>query len=588
MKVWKCTVCGYIHYGDEAPEECPICGSPQELFVEVIESIKEEEAKATESGSSVDISADVLIIGSGAAAFSAAVTAKHEGASVVMLEKADKPGGTTRRSGGGFWTPNNRHMKKRGVVDDRIQAIKYMCRLSFPQLYNADAANYGVPLREFENIEMYFDRAAEMVEHHESIGVFETFEETNWLGKRQVDYQDHLPENGEIRGRCLYSKNEKGEIGYGFILVKHFVKWAEEYDIPILTNHQVTKILKDDTGKVIGVEATTPEGTKTFLGEKGVIFGTGGYTHNPEMLLNFQRGPVSGGCSAPTCTGDFVHLGTEAGAQLGNMNGAFRCQSIHELAISNPEGSNNVFYIPGDSILEVNRYGKRVMDEKRNYNDRTMVHFEWDPNRAEWTNLLLFMIYDQRTATLWQGYPPFPAGDAAPPHIIKADTLESLSEKIAERLESLKAHTGGFTLDEQFTESFKDTVATFNTYAETGVDEDFQRGEFAYDREWTTFPPTVPGAEWPPAESPNYTMYPLSDEGPYYCIILSSGTLDTNGGPMINSKAQVLDTHGEPIPGLYGAGNCISSPTMDAYWGAGSTIGPAMTFGYVAAKHILG
>ncbi|HEY5276680.1 MAG TPA: FAD-binding protein, partial [Coriobacteriia bacterium] len=106
-------------------------------------------------------------------------------------------------------------------------------------------------------------------------------------------------------------------------------------------------------------------------------------------------------------------------------------------------------------------------------------------------------------------------------------------------------------------------------------------------REWTTFPPVAPGAEWPPTGSKNITMYPLSPKGPYHAIILGAGTLDTNGGPMINGKAQVLDTHGKPIPGLYGAGNCIASPTANAYWGAGSTIGPALTFGHIAGLNAM-
>ena len=214
-----------------------------------------------------------------------------------------------------------------------------------------------------------------------------------------------------------------------------------------------------------------------------------------------------------------------------------------------------------------------------------MTHFVWDPQRAEWTNMLVCMIFDQRTATLWQGFPPYSVPGVAVPHIIAGDTWEELAAAIAERLVALAPHTGGFGLDADFGLNLPQTVSRFNEFARTGKDQDFNRGDFNYDREWTTFPPTVPGAKWPPEGSLNYTMYPLSDQGPYYAIILGAGTLDTNGGPVINQKAQVLNVYDEPIPGLYGAGNCVASPVANAYWGGGSTIGPALTFGYIAGLH---
>jgi hypothetical protein len=299
-------------------------------------------------------------------------------------------------------------------------------------------------------------------------------------------------------------------------------------------------------------------------------------------MLRFQRGPHFGGCAAPTNTGDFVYMAGAVGAQLGNTAGAFRSEIVLEQALANPLGVHNVFYVMGDSIIEVNRYGRRVMDEKRNYTDRAMVHFVWDPQRAEWTNMLVFMVYDRRTATLWQGFPPLPVQGMPAPYVISGQTMDELAANIDTRLASLAPEIGGFRLDPGFAGNLKNTMDRFNGFAQAGRDEDFHRGEFNYDREWTTFPPTVPGAQWPPQGTENYTMFPLAAEGPYYAIILSAGTLDTNGGPIINARSQVLDTYGQPIPGLYGAGNCIASPTANAYWGAGSTIGPALAFGHIA------
>jgi succinate dehydrogenase/fumarate reductase flavoprotein subunit len=343
------------------------------------------------------------------------------------------------------------------------------------------------------------------------------------------------------------------------------------------------RIIRNNNDSVIGVEATTSENaTITFRAKKAVVFCSGGFTHNRELMLRFQRGPHYGGCAVPTNTGDFVLMANAIGAQLGNMASAFRAQLVLEQALSDPEWGHNVFYVPGDSVLEVNRYGFRVMDEKRNYNDRTMVHFVWDPQSGEWTNMLLFMIYDDRTASLWQGFPPYPIQNETASHVINGNTLDELAENMKTRLAELKTKTGGFQLDSNFTENLKATIARFNEFAETGVDKDFHRGEYAYDREWTTFPPVVPGIKWPPKDTKNYTMYPLSSKGPYHAIILGAGTLDTNGGPIINEKAQVIDTESKPIPGLYGAGDCIASPTANAYWGGGSTIGPALTFGYIA------
>ncbi|MHB1314504.1 MAG: FAD-dependent oxidoreductase [Christensenellales bacterium] len=530
-----------------------------------------------------DMQTDVLVVGSGAAAFSAAITAKMQGADVIMLEKGPLVGGTTLRSGGGYWIPNNRFQREKGIADVKIDALRYMARYSYPHLYNPEDARLGLPENEFALMDTYCEKASQMVDFMEESKAVQSMQDINWTGKPQVDYMDHLPENKGVRGRVLFSKDREGKLGYGGELIRQMKSWASTHEIKILLNHQATQILQNTKKEVIGLEVrVNGEATQNFRALKAVIFGSGGYTHNPELLLHFQRGPVIGGCAAPTNTGDFIKMAGAIGAKLGNMAGAFRAEIILEQALSDPDGVHNVFYIPGDSVLEVNRYGRRIMDEKRNYHDRTMTHYVWDPQRAEWTNLLVLMIYDQRTATLWQGFPPYPVSGVEQSHIIAGNTFDELTDAISSRLQSLKGSTGGATLAPEFRENLKQTVNRFNGFARSGHDEEFNRGEFNYDREWTTFPPTVPGAQWPPSNSSNYTMHPLSDNGPYYAIILAPGTLDTNGGPVINPRSQVMDVNGNPIRGLFGAGNCIASPAANAYWGGGSTLGPAMTFGYIA------
>lgn len=155
---------------------------------------------------------------------------------------------------------------------------------------------------------------------------------------------------------------------------------------------------------------------------------------------------------------------------------------------------------------------------------------------------------------------------------------KSWPRTIDERLASLTVHTGNTRLSEAFAETIAETATRFNELSESGVDEDFQRGETpiepAFER---LFSPTTFDES-----RPNPTVRALSEEGPYYAVLIGPGTLDTNGGPKVNTQSQVLDTKGNPIPGLYGAGNAIETAAGQAYWAAGGTLGPAITTGYVA------
>ena len=255
-------------------------------------------------------------------------------------------------------------------------------------------------------------------------------------------------------------------------------------------------------------------------------------------------------------------------------------QAPLEMALKSRSTPAGVWCTPGDSMIQVDRFGRRVMNEKSQYNERTQVHFEWDPVRGEYKNLVLFMIYDQRTADLYPGVLPIQAKGAQPDHVISGADLPELTTKIQQRLELLSGRLGRVSLDAAFTDQLKQTVERFNGMAKSGRDSDFHRGEAPVEIAFQFY-----GRKKVPNDYSNMTMHPIADKGPYYAVLLGAGTLDTKGGPRINDRAQVLDPYGQLIPGLYGAGNCISSPAGQAYWAGGGTIGPALAFGRIAGMN---
>ena len=354
---------------------------------------------------------------------------------------------------------------------------------------------------------------------------------------------------------------------------------------PILLEHKAMRLIMNDAGRVVGLEVEHAGKTLLVQARKAVIFGSGGYVHNPDMVAANQRNHIYGSCAIPMATGDFINIAGAAGARMGNLSGAWRTQVVFEQTLKSSKLAGGVFIPPGDSMIQVNKYGLRAVDEKRNYNDRTEVHGIFDSSLAEYKNQLLFMIYDQRSAEAFADIYPFPKEPTGAGHVVTGDTLEQLASNLEDRLQKLASASGGVKLDASFEENLKATVARFNGFARSGKDDEFGRGHALYDTEWhLAFSPMRDDTEWPENDQPNVSMYPFREEGPYYAIILAAGALDTNGGPEIDASARVLNTEDEPIAGLYGTGNCIASPSRDAYWGAGCPLGLSLTFGYVAAN----
>ena len=243
----------------------------------------------------------------------------------------------------------------------------------------------------------------------------------------------------------------------------------------------------------------------------------------------------------------------------------------------------------GDSSFSVNARGVRVTNEKTTYNDRTQSHFRWDPRRAEYPDFLQFAIFDERTRRLWPraGLADHQAGNFIPPigetskYLMQADTLEELAAQLDGRLAALSAQSGGVRLSEDFVGNLRATIERFNEFARTGTDEDFHRGE-------TTIELFMHGERAEGNDLPNPTLHPLADSGPYYAAILAPGSIETKGGPKVNARLQMLGGDDARSRGSTGSATASPPPSGQAYWSGGSTWGPYVTFGYVAAQSIVG
>jgi 3-oxosteroid 1-dehydrogenase len=543
------------------------------------------EALSSTSKAHWDHEIDVLCIGSGAAACAAAVSAIDRGASAMLIEKMPILGGTTGKSGGVAWIPNHVFLREQGIDDKKEDCMRYMARYAYPQTYTPDSATLGLSERNYRLLAAFYDHGWRMVDRMQQIGAVKFQQFNMWHANRPApDYADHLPENKVPKGRCIEPGEGAGASVGGSGLVIQMEHWLRARKAPILTGHRVTKILKNGE-RVIGVEARSGKQLVRIKARRGVVFGTGGFAHNTE-LVDMHQTALLGACAMPGSTGDFIAIAEQAGARMGPLHTAWRTQVVLEEALENRALGLAAFVLPGDSMIVVNKYGQRVVNEKRNYNDRTQVHFTYDPVREEYPNQLLFMIFDQRTLDAYGGNFPLPLDKRESRFLIQATTLEALGAGIDARLKSLSEKTGGVALSAQFSSTLQESIERYNGYAKAGVDPEFARGLHDYDRDWhLLFSAVRAGTTQAPNMLPNPTMHPFVEQGPYYAFILGAGALDTNGGPLIDEKAQVLGADNKAIAGLYGAGNCIASPARGAYFGAGGTIGLALTFGYIAGMN---
>lgn len=524
---------------------------------------------------------DVVVLGSGAAGLTAALAAAVEGASVALLEKADKLGGTTALSGGTIWIPGNQPAREAGVADSEALGREYMESLSLgmilPELL--DALISGGP--EFvEFAEHHADLCFQLVEgypdyHPERPGGLPgggRSIEVNLVSFAELgDWAERIagaPQRLQIREMPLgggtgvlpdevREQRERDQVeGLGRGLVAGLLKACVAHGVQVAIGTRATRLIAED-GAVAGVELEGADGPARILAG-AVVLATGGFEYDRELVRDFLRGPLTRGIGAPTNTGDGLRMAMRVGAQLGNMREAWWAPVVTLPGLRADGAVNGLLTsreraLPG-SIM-VNGYGRRFANEAANYNAFGGAYHELDASRFEYPNLPSYLIFGQ---TMVDRFGVFGGGPGAPvpDWVARADTLGELAAKLEIPAQALEM-----------------TVERFNGSARSGVDPDHGRGESVYDR--------FPGGRMLDPASRFSTLAPV-EGAPFYGVEIESSALGTKGGPRTDAAGRVLDVDGEPIRGLYAAGNVMANPTGMVYGGAGATLAVAGIWGMYA------
>lgn len=546
---------------------------------------------------------DIVVVGSGAGGMTAAITAANKGASVVVIEKAARYGGSSARSGGGVWIPNNDALKSAGVEDTPEAARTYLHSI----------IGDVVPA---EKIDTYIDRGPEMlsfVQKHSAL-------ELQWV----PGYSDYYPEapGGRAGGRSvepspfegrrlgedlatlepdyarapknfvitqadykwlnLLMRNPRGplramKVGARFLWAnltkKHLLVRGQalmaglriglrDANVPLLLNTALTDLIVED-GVVRGVKVVANGEEQTIRARKGVILASGGFEHNDEMRKQYQRAPIGTEWTvgAKANTGDGILAGQAVGGAVDFMDDAWWGPSFP--LTGGPWFALSERSLPG--CIMVNASGKRFGNESAPYVEATHSMYGGTHGRGDGPgeNIPAWLILDQRYRNRYTfagitPRTPFPGRWLKAGVLVKAGSVAELAEQIGVPAEALT-----------------ETVERFNGFARSGKDEDFGRGESQYDHYYGD-----------PLNKPNPSLGVIG-KAPFYAFRVVPGDLGTKGGLATDVDARVLREDGTVIAGLYAAGN-VSSPVMGhTYAGPGATIGPAMTFAYLAVLDIL-
>lgn len=550
---------------------------------------------------------DWVVVGSGAGSMASALLMRQAGKSVLVLEKADVVGGTTCKSGGVMWIPNNRFIAEDGESDSVEAAVTYLDAL---QNLDGGSAPGSTP----EKRRAYATQASKMIDflieqgielqrgHHywpdyydEMPGGFKTTrtvvakpfnlkELGPWrkkLRKGFVEVNATLSEGMQL-GHMRTNPNAKkmlAKIAFrtigdklrgrqyttaGACLQGRMLKAALEAGVDIRTEAPVREIILDDAGKAVGVVAEAGGKAIRIGANLGILVNAGGFAKNQAMRDKYIPGSQAKWSQVPKeDTGD-MHVELERlGGVLAQMDQMVGFQ------MTEAPGWENDYVMPGmqsvtakPHAILVDQSGERYMNEGGSYElfcENMLKRNREVPAIPSWA------IMDQQYAEKYQVAGKWidkkiPKAWEGKNYLHKADTIEDLATSIGVPADKLKA-----------------TVERWNAFARAGKDEDFHRGEREYDK-------------------CGYVGDPFSDEksigtietGPFYAVTCVPGDVSTYGGVVTDEHSRVLRADGSVIEGLYATGVTTASPMGNVYPGAGASVGPSMTFGWLAAKHAAG
>lgn len=535
---------------------------------------------------------DLAVMGSGAAGLVAACRAAAAGLRVVVLEKATRLGGTSAAGGGVIWAPHNPLAAPgldspeaaaaylRAATDGAMSAeeIDWYVRTSRAAVEFLDAETH-VRLSPLDRPDYHMEwpgavaggRSLDNDPFDPSLfpgvrGLADALRPPTYLPLISMNERDHL--HGAAPDPALLARRAaSGVRTMGGALVGALVATAVERGVHLAVSAPVTGLSPAEGGAHDGArwlvrvgDGSPSAGTveTASLTAGAVLIASGGFERNAGLAASLLKFPITP-IGAPSNTGDGLLLGLRAGAMLAQTGAIWGVPVIapedreYEGAPTGRMG-NVEMTLPGS--ITVNAAGRRFVNEAMNYHDLSRVFANVDPATSKPANDPAWLVFDSAYRSR---YPVAgsPAG-TVPEWMHQADTLADLAEAIGVDAGALAA-----------------TVRKFNADARAGVDSEFGRGSTEQDRHLGD-----------PAVGPNPSLAPL-EAGPFYAVRIHAGALGTAGGLAADLDGRVLTPSGEPIPGLYAAGNCSATVFKDAYPGGGATLGSAVTRAFAAGTHVV-